>query len=252
MTLPEAELDRLFQAPLDQFTPLRDGLARDLRREGERDGADTVKRMRKPSVAAWAINQLRHRHPDRVSELLEAGARLRDAQQGLLSGGDRGALREAAAEERRLVAELVPLAVKALEADGHPVGPAVQTKIHETLHAAAGDEQVRELLAVGRLQREQQLGDLGLIGAGPASARSTKSASARPEPPKADARRLAAAQRRLEQARQRRDERRAQLSEAEREAEKLERSLRRARAAAERARRQLDEATARVRELEGS
>jgi hypothetical protein len=248
------EIDRLFQVPLDDFTPTRDALARELRSQGEREASDAVKRTRKPSVSAWAINQVRHHEPERVNELLAAGARLRDAQEALLSGGDRGRLREAAADERALVSDVVQLAIDQLKRVGHPVNASVQTRIHETLHAAAGDDEVRELLAAGRLQREYQLGDLGLAGGGGAAG--TPSGRSKTPKPQTD-RAAAALRRRLEKANARHRELQEKVKEAETAVRSAQRHLARATAAVEkadagaaRARERLESAAQQVRSLE--
>ena len=98
-------IDRLYGLPLDEFTAERDELAARLRKEGDRDAAADVKRLRKPSVAAWALNRVQRNDPKQVQALIEAGKRLRDAQK-LLSGGGRKPLDQAAEDERRLVTEL--------------------------------------------------------------------------------------------------------------------------------------------------
>jgi hypothetical protein len=52
------ELDDLYGVPLDRFVPERAALVRALRSAGEREQAAAVAALRKPSVAAWAVNQL--------------------------------------------------------------------------------------------------------------------------------------------------------------------------------------------------
>ena len=52
------DVDELFGLPLDEFIPERTALAKSLRAEGRRDEAKEVAATRKPSVAAWAVNQL--------------------------------------------------------------------------------------------------------------------------------------------------------------------------------------------------
>ncbi len=54
----EARIDALHALPLDEFTSARDELACRLRREGDADGGAEVKRLRRPSVAAWALGEL--------------------------------------------------------------------------------------------------------------------------------------------------------------------------------------------------
>jgi hypothetical protein len=96
----------LYGLPIDEFTSARDALAKRLRADGEREVAKQVKVLRKPSVTAWAVNRVRHREPERVEELLEAGARLRQAQEQVIRAGEHGQLRDAGARERDLVQSL--------------------------------------------------------------------------------------------------------------------------------------------------
>ena len=159
----EEQIDRLYGLPLEEFTAARDGLAKSLRAEGSRSAADEVKRLRKPNLVGWALNQVRNQHPDRVSELLAAGQRLQDAQRQLVSGGERGLLRSAASEERKLVEEVVSLAERQLAAAGHSAAAALQGKLWATAHAAAAGSEAAELLRSGRLRprlRGQRLGSV--------------------------------------------------------------------------------------------
>jgi hypothetical protein len=55
--VPVDEADELYGLALDAFVPERDALAKRLRADGRRDEANEVKALRKPSVAAWAVNQ---------------------------------------------------------------------------------------------------------------------------------------------------------------------------------------------------
>src|SRR5438067_404358 len=54
MTKPDRQVDervdRLYVLPLDEFTAERNALAKDLRTEGDRESAETVKTLKKPSV----------------------------------------------------------------------------------------------------------------------------------------------------------------------------------------------------------
>src|SRR5918996_2415213 len=93
----ETQIDRLYGLPLGEFTAARDELAGRLRGEGEGDAAAEVKRLRKPSVAAWALNQVRRNNRGQSDELIEAGRRLREGQERLLAGGGREPLQRAAA-----------------------------------------------------------------------------------------------------------------------------------------------------------
>ena len=56
--VPAEELDRLFHGPLEEFTAGRNELAKSLRADGKGEAADWVKALKKPTRAAWLVNQL--------------------------------------------------------------------------------------------------------------------------------------------------------------------------------------------------
>ncbi len=165
----ESEIDRLYGTPLDEFVHERDELAKRLRREGEREAAERVKKLRKPSAGAWALNQAVRRRRKETDALLAAGERLREAHEALLSGGDPAALRDAMQEERTLAAGLADCA-EAIATETGKSGPALRERVRSTLHAATVDEEAREELATGRFVREREAVGLGPFGGGAASA----------------------------------------------------------------------------------
>src|SRR3954452_7857266 len=140
------ELDELYRAPFDEFIARRDALAKSLRKDGRRDEADEVKKLRKPALSAWALNQLPQ---DAIEGLLGAGAALRQAR-----GGD--TLRDATRDERAAVDDLASQATALLRQAGHSVTDKTAGEIRDTLHAAALDERAREGLAAGRVTTPHQ------------------------------------------------------------------------------------------------
>ncbi|HEV2775045.1 MAG TPA: hypothetical protein VGV90_05600, partial [Solirubrobacteraceae bacterium] len=157
------DADDLYGLPLDQFIPERGALTKALRADKRRDEAATVAALRKPSVAAWAVNQLVRSQRAGVQDLFAAGDELRDAQAQLLSGsGDGRTLRAANERERAAVDELVQAARGLLSSDGHELSPAVVDRVADTLHAAALDEGARAQVREGRLERELRHVGLGL------------------------------------------------------------------------------------------
>jgi hypothetical protein len=147
--------DRLYGLALEDFTRERDARSKELRKEGEREAADAVKALAKPSQAAWAINRLWRDRSDEVEELLAAGERLRAAQDDALSGGDAAALRDAAAAERRAVDALVTAAGR-LKPGGRKPTEVTLERVRQTLRAAAADEEVRAAVAAGRVVKEAE------------------------------------------------------------------------------------------------
>ena len=71
--MPATDPDDLYGLPLDRFTDERNALAKRLRQEGRRDEAAGVSKLRKPSLAAWAVNQLVRTQKREVSGLFKAG-----------------------------------------------------------------------------------------------------------------------------------------------------------------------------------
>jgi hypothetical protein len=159
------DVDDLYGAPLDQFVPERTALARELRKEGRREEAAQVAALRKPSVAAWAVNQLVRTQPRSVKGLFDAGDALRTAHELAASGrGDAQALRQATQGERSAVDTLVEAARGLLTSEGHELSPAVIDRVTDTLQAAALDPDARSKVSEGRLERELRHVGLGFVG----------------------------------------------------------------------------------------
>jgi hypothetical protein len=178
----------LYGLDLEEFVGARDALAKELRAGGDRDGAAAVKKLPKPTRAAWAVNRLVRDRPDEVAALVEAGTALAGAQEQLLDGADAEVLRGAAVAARALV--------DALAAEA-PVDGAARDKVRATLHAATVDAEVRAEVAAGRVVKERSAAGFGgldaLIAAGrgrddggaqvkAAKRRGTKGRAREPEP----------------------------------------------------------------------
>ncbi|HEX6459560.1 MAG TPA: hypothetical protein VF032_11635, partial [Thermoleophilaceae bacterium] len=70
-SVPEEQLDALYGLPLEEFTPRRDELSKELRAAGSRDAAAWVKALRKPTAAAWLVNQLARTQRADTKKMLE-------------------------------------------------------------------------------------------------------------------------------------------------------------------------------------
>lgn len=250
------EPDELYGLPLERFVPERDTLARALRAERRRDDAARVAALRKPSVAAWAVNQLVRTQRPAVAELLAAGDAVRAAQAELIAGrGDPRALRAAGERERAAVDGLVATARGLIDAEGRGLSAVVVERVGETLHAAALDEQARSEVRDGRLARELRHAGLGLgLGLGTGGGGSASEAAAEHDAAKRAAAAERAARERTEReaAERERTERRAEARAAElaarRRAERAARALRAAEQRRERAAAALDAADAALEE----
>jgi hypothetical protein len=117
--------------------------------------------LKKPSVAAWAVNQVRRDRPDEVRRLLDVTEELHRVHSKLSSAGARERLEEAAEMQRELIRSLVRCASELLEAAGHRATDATLGKVADTLRAAAVDEELREEVADGRVVKERRVASLG-------------------------------------------------------------------------------------------
>jgi hypothetical protein len=127
------------------------GECRRLRADGKREEAAALKKRRKPTVPAWAVDQLARRHVDQIDALIGAGDRLRAAQLGV-GGGDSSSVRDAAAEFRSIVAELRRQA-EAVITDAGSVPPTHLDDVERTLSTAAADPEHHDTLRRGIFER---------------------------------------------------------------------------------------------------
>jgi hypothetical protein len=243
----EREIDRLYALPLDEFTSMRNDLARRLRNEGEKDAAEQVAALPKPSVPVWTINQLARQNKAAVKALLDAAAKLRKAQERALGGGDPGALRAAQSDEREAIRGLTQRAGEVLEQAGRPASRAVLERIRNTLGAAALAEPARSALKAGRLTDELEMSGFdALTGLQPAPKR-----AAQPKDELAERRQKKAEQqrefRRLQKRARELDDR---AKAAEAKADDAEEAAEAARELAEERRRDADAAAAELAEFE--
>ncbi len=238
----EQAADELYGLAPGEFTSARDARAKELRGAGDREAANAVKALRKPTVAAWALNQLSRRKGKDLDRLLAAGEKLRGAQEELLAGGDRSAFQKAAARERELVAELTATAIE-LAGEG---GTGLEEKVAATLHAAALDEDAADELRAGRLLREREA--IGGFGAAPSGGESRPAPRAKKPAPAARKRDAKSEQAKADDARARERLAAARTDErhARRELEAAEKALGSAATRAEAAEAHADDASKRA------
>ena len=213
-----AEAVRLYGLPLDEFIAERDATSKRLRAD-DREAAAAIRKLRKPSAAAAAINRAVRADPDAAAKLLETGERL-DAAQSAAISGSAGDLREAAAEHGDAVERLMETVADELGGRG-----AIADRARETLRAIAADPGLREQFAAGTLVREAEAVGFGV---------DTLAASA-PAP-----RRKSAPRPRRSAAQRKRAER--ELAHAEKDHKAATTAVERAQRRLERAQRELDEA----------
>jgi hypothetical protein len=142
----------LYGVEPEQFIEARDRLAKELRAAGQDDDAAAVKKLRKPSVVAWALNMAAREAPDEVNDLLEAGDELRRAQRKALSKAGTDDLFAATEARKHAVRVLADRAMAALGARGETH----RDRIVSTLEAASLDRELGQRLRDGTLDRDAQ------------------------------------------------------------------------------------------------
>ncbi len=129
-------IDRLYELPLDEFTKTRDELARRLKAAGDTEGAAEVRRARKPTLPAWAANQVVRNAPVEWERYRNAVRELREKHGKRSSVAE---LRDATRAQREALRASETQVAHLLAKHGHPAGPALlQTVVHTLLALAHG------------------------------------------------------------------------------------------------------------------
>lgn len=230
-----------------EFVSARDELARRLKADGKREEAAFVKALRRPPVPIWALNRVARDNGGAIDALLAAAADAREAQAALLEGDvDREALREALAQRRTAMHDVVHRASDVIERSGRPAA-AQQRQVESVLNTVVASGDLSELLRKGELvdvADEQDDDDLAsLLGASVARSSTNKT---RPVANLSDARaakQAAAARKEVERraaeaiaAAEVLDKARQSVADADRELGEARETLRRAEAKTEAAR----------------
>lgn len=132
MATPDDPLDHLFQLPLGDFTAARNALAKAARRPD-------LKHLEKPTLAAWAVNQLHWHHRALLESLAAAATALRE-QHGQTLAGARADVPAAEHTHRDALRACLAAARRLLAAGGHPATPPTLDAIRDTLHAVPTPE----------------------------------------------------------------------------------------------------------------
>lgn len=130
----EDDIDALFRLPLAEFISARNALATQLKKMGRQNEADRVKLLTKPSVSAWAVNQLYWDHRDAFDQLIATSKQFRTGQTSR-RGGKVAGMRDSLDARRDALVHLLDLATELLRDAGH--NPSLDTlrRITTTLEA---------------------------------------------------------------------------------------------------------------------
>lgn len=126
------DLDALFRLPLAEFTGARNALSARLKKSGRGDDASRVKALAKPSISAWAVNQLYWNHRAAFDRLIASADRFHKAQASP-GGGKIADMRTALDARREALTHLTDLATSLLRAGGQNPTPDTIHRITTTL-----------------------------------------------------------------------------------------------------------------------
>jgi hypothetical protein len=136
--------DRLYAGPADGFTEARNAAAREV---DDKALAAQVKKLKKPSVAAWSVNLLVRRESAQIDSVLELAESLRAAAEAL----DGDELRALTRQRRQLTTALASTARSlAREAGVRLTGPVVE-QVEGMLNAAMIDPLAAKAVRTGRV-----------------------------------------------------------------------------------------------------
>jgi hypothetical protein len=144
------DIDSLFRLPLAEFTGARNALAARLKQSGRQDDADRVKLLVKPSISAWAVNQLYWMHRKEFDQLIATGKRFRSGPTARL-GGKVADMRESLDARREVLVDLSDLATSLLRDAGHNPGPDTLRRITTTLESLSAYALLPDGSTPGRL-----------------------------------------------------------------------------------------------------
>jgi len=151
----------LYSCDPAEFVDRRGSLVAGARAAGQAPAAKRIAGLRKPTRAAWVVNQLVRAAPGVPAELARLGEDLRAAQRSL----DGTSIRELSLRRRQLIEDL---ARRAFAVSGQRSAPAgLRDEVFATLGAALADQQVAERLAAGTLERAARSQGFGSEGSAP-------------------------------------------------------------------------------------
>lgn len=140
--------DELYALRPDEFTAARNDLAKRTKSD-DAELARQVQALKKPSVAAWVVNNFARNRRDDLVELVQLGASMREAQEDM----DRAALAELTRQRRQVVSAMARDAASLAEDAGQNVSQTVIDEVAQTLQAALADELAAGSVLSGRLLR---------------------------------------------------------------------------------------------------
>ncbi|GAB3301248.1 hypothetical protein [Parasphingorhabdus pacifica] len=164
---------QLYSADPTEFVGVRDRLAAEARDRGDGETAAEIKKLRRPGMAAHAVNLLAWHESERVDRLVELGEQMRSAQRNLR--GDE--VRQLDEERSGLQVELIDRAVELTGAGGRSLGEQARRQVEQTLHAAVSDPEAARQVCSGALTAPVEYSGFGLDEVSAAALRNRSNAA---------------------------------------------------------------------------
>jgi hypothetical protein len=179
----ETAMLAVYRGPLDEFVSRRDALVKQLRAAKQREDADRVKALRKPSRTAWVLDNIVHEDPASIEQLSAAIS----AAQTVHSGAD---LRAAMDNVRTAIRDVAAAGARVAIRAGQPIDASA---LVTAVHAVIGETSAFKDLRAGRLVDVPDGGGLDILSAitisvpssPPVASSSQATPAPAPEPPNA-------------------------------------------------------------------
>lgn len=160
-------VDELYGLAPGDFLATRSRLAALAKAAGDGEAAAAIAALRKPTLAAWAVNILARRRPGDLDRLADLAAELREAQQQL----DGARMTTLARSRTSLVDELVALLADVVAQAGARLTPAAARDAGATFVAALASPAATAAVVSGRLTRALEYAGFGDVDIRDATAR---------------------------------------------------------------------------------
>lgn len=154
-----AAVEQLYAVPPARFTPLRSELVAQARSAGDKQLAASIGGLRKPTVAAWAVNHFVREHRDELDQLRSFAELLREAQRTL----DAEQLRVLGRERAKRVDALADRVAEVADEEGQRLGAGVSREVRDTLTAVIADEDAEASVLTGSLVKALSYSGFGSV-----------------------------------------------------------------------------------------
>lgn len=153
-------VDELYGLAPDAFVKRRNELAREAKADGDRELAGRIDKLRRPTQAAWAINQWVRAHPDDSALIAELASELTVAQRR--SAVDK--MRALSRRRQELINSSVTAVARAAADRRVRLADSAIREVTQTLRAAVADHDVLEQVLRGNLTASAEYSGFGPAG----------------------------------------------------------------------------------------